>query len=349
MRVLLGTFPRFRLAGLDLKIDGQLFAGNGFFSLRCGLDQQGQGFVEYGPAKKSTTKLEVIAAAGFLKLNGKLYRDQLTIYPRAGGCAVVNTLGIEKYLAGLINREMSPSWPVEALKAQAVASRSYAFFQMQQHVQREFDLESTTQDQVYDGAEAETPRSNTAVEETRGMVLKFARDPIKAYFHANCGGTTEIPDFVWGGGVAGFRPVACPYHREKKNQKIWSLRLSKPQIEQALRKVGGLLPRGFVKLAHLEAGAPNSSGRLSDLMLSDAAGNSALISANTFRNAVGNTRMKSTAFRVEENSQAVEFSGEGFGHGVGMCQIGARAMADEGKSFHEILTYYYPLAKIRPL
>jgi stage II sporulation protein D len=104
-----------------------------------------------------------------------------------------------------------------------------------------------------------------------------------------------------------------------------------------------------VKLAHLEAGAPNSSGRLSDVMLSDTSGNSALVSANIFRNAVGNTQVKSTAFHIIESAHGVELDGEGYGHGVGMCQVGARAMAEEGKRYQDILAFYYPLAKIRPL
>src|SRR5262249_35064818 len=152
------------------------------------------------------------------------------------------------------------------------------------------------------GADSETAKSTEAVEATRGMVLTFSDVPIKAYFHANCGGITEVPEFVWGGGIAGFRPVVCPYHRDKRTQKRWSLNLSKPQIEAALRKVAGILPKGFLRLAHLEAGAPNSSGRLSDVMISDNAGNTALVSANTFRNALGNTKVKSTAFHITESA-----------------------------------------------
>jgi stage II sporulation protein D len=350
VRVLLGTFPRFRLAGVDLSFDRtRTFAGDGFFGVRCGVNSLGQGYVEYGTGKQITEKLEITSASGFLRLDGKLYRNRFTVYPRSGGCAVVNTLDLEKYLAGLINREMAPSWPIEALKAQSVASRSYAVYQMRQNYARAYDVESTTQDQVYDGAGSETPKSNEAVEATRGKVLTFSNVPIKAYFHANCGGITEVPEFVWGGEIAGFRPVVCPYHHTKKTRKHWTVNLSKPQIEAALRKVAGLLPKGFLRLAHLEAGAPNRSGRLSDLMLSDSAGNTALISANTFRNAIGNTRVKSTAFHVTENARTVELDGKGFGHGVGMCQVGARAMAEEGKRFQEILSYYYPLAKIRAL
>ncbi|MGZ3692715.1 MAG: SpoIID/LytB domain-containing protein, partial [Bdellovibrionota bacterium] len=175
IRILLGTYPRFQLSGTDLSIDGvQAFNGESFFGIHCGQNKQGQGFIELGSGRRLTEKLEVSSASGFFRVNNKLFRSRLTIFPRAGGCAVVNTLDIEKYLSGLLNREMSPGWPMEALKAQAVASRSYAIYQMRQGKIREYDLESTTQDQVYDGADSETPRSATAVEETRGMVLTFS-------------------------------------------------------------------------------------------------------------------------------------------------------------------------------
>lgn len=349
IRVLLGTFPHVNLSGLDLVFDGtQKFDGNNSFGLRCGR-RAGLGYIEFGSGRKNTEQMEITSPSGFFRISRKLYRNRLTIIPRENGCAVVNTLGIEKYLAGLINREMAPHWPLEALKAQAVASRSYAIHQMQLSRSREYDLESTTQDQVYDGADSETPRSSQAVEITRGQVLFFGTSTVKAYFHSNCGGITEVPEFVWGGEAGGFRPVVCPYHREKRNQQRWSLRLSKGQIENALRKISGLIPHGFLRLAHLEAGAPDASNRLNDVMLSDTVGNAVLVSATAFRNALGNTRVKSTSFQVAEAAEAIELKGDGYGHGVGMCQVGARAMAEEGKSYREILSYYYPLAKIQSL
>jgi stage II sporulation protein D len=158
-----------------------------------------------------------------------------------------------------------------------------------------------------------------------------------------------VPAFVWGGETKAFRPVACPYHQRNRDRQRWSVHLSRFQIEAALKKISGLLPQNFLRLATLEAGAPDASQRLSDVMVSDNQGESSIISANTFRNAIGNTKVKSTSFEIQSDRDGYRITGEGFGHGVGMCQIGARVMAEEGKRYQQIIQFYYPLAKIRGL
>ncbi len=344
VRVLVGQFRTFTISGVDISWRSGKLAGSSTFNVRCADNQ-----IQFGAGESAGGRLDLSSPNGFLDLNGRPYRDQLTIYAKGNFCSVVNSVGLEKYLAGLINREMVPSWPLESLKAQAVASRSYAIFQTITSKNSEYDLESTTMDQVYGGAESETPKSNRAVAETRGQVLAFGSQTVKAYFHANCGGMTEIPEFVWGERREHFRPVVCPYHKKERYRMHWSVHLTRPQIENALKKISGLLPDGFVRLAKLESGAPNAHQRLSDVVVSDSGGNNLIISSNAFRNAIGNTKVKSTAFSVQEDGRGYRIAGEGYGHGVGMCQVGARAMADEGKTYRQILHYYYPLAKIRSL
>lgn len=351
VRVLLGSLARFNVQGENLLLNGSIrLAGTSVFSLRCGREKEsGAPFVEFGAGRRALGTLEISAGEGSLRMNGRGYREKLLVHSKGNHCLVVNSLDLDRYVAGVIGREMSASWPLEALKAQAVASRSYALFQMAANRSRDFDLESTTQDQVYEGAGGEAPSTLMAAEATRGEVLGHGKDPLKAYFHANCGGTTEVPGFVWGGEAKAFRPVACPYHKRERDRTRWSLRVSLAQLEGALKKISGLLPKGFRRLASLEAGAPNESRRLSDVAISDAKGNSVLVSANAFRNALGNTKIKSTAFRIERGPTGYTLEGEGNGHGVGMCQVGARAMAEEGRSYEQILQFYYPLAKIRRL
>ncbi len=349
IRVLLGSFSKGSISGLDLIINArEQVDGESIFSFRCQPNGRGEARI-YSLREKDLTRLDVFSPGGFLRFEGKTYRNQISVITKGKQCLVVNTLDFEKYLAGLINKEMSPSWPLDALKAQAVASRTYALFQMEANRQQVFDLESTTADQVYAGASSETPKSNQATLETQGQILAFAGTPIKAYFHANCGGKTEAPEFVWGQKNPAFRSVYCPYHREKKDKIRWEMKLSKTQIFHALQKIGGILPKGFVQVAQVEAGAPNGNQRLSDVMISDSKGNSLVIPANAFRNAIGNTKFRSTSFQLARQGTEYHFSGEGFGHGVGMCQVGARAMAAEGKSYREILSHYYPLAQISNL
>lgn len=349
IRVSLGTFSRPVLAGIDLMIDGKaMLSGNGIFSVHCGVLADGAAFVEYAPGARVFGKMEIKAPSGFFRLNGKLFRNQLTIIPQSEGCLAINTVDIEKYLAGLLNREMAPSWPIEALKAQAVASRSYAVFQMRQNRYLDYDVESTTQDQVYDGAGSETPRSNQAVAATRGLVLSFSKHPVKAYFHANCGGTTELPSAVWGGEVGSFRIVHCPYHKTKRDRRRWSAFITHSQLSGALKKISGTFSN-FRAIARVEAAEKDGSGRVAKVAISDSKGARMLVPAPALRAALGNMRVKSTSFHVKESPGGFRLDGEGFGHGVGMCQVGARAMAEAGKSFRRILAHYYPLAKIESL
>lgn len=350
IRVLLGAHARFSVSGRDFVFNDSIsLAGDSAFNVRCGKENgSGAAYVEFGAGRRALNRLD-IRAAELLRMNDRPYRSQLTIISKGTHCLVVNTVDLEKYLAGVISKEMSPSWPLEALKAQAVAARSYAIHQMRANHARDYDLESTTQDQVYGGAAAETPRTLQAVEATRGLALTHGNESLKAYFHANCGGKTEVPAFVWGGETKAFRTVVCPHHARERDRQRWSVRLTAGQIESALKKISGALPRGFRSIASLEAGAPNGSLRLSDVAITDTQGHSLLVSANTFRNAIGNTKLKSTAFQVRRGPSGFTIEGEGHGHGVGMCQVGARAMAEQGRSYRQILQFYYPLAKILPV
>jgi stage II sporulation protein D len=308
VRVLLGVHARAVIQGYDLRVGGALVPGTSVFNVRCGPEPSGAAYVEYGAGRRAIGRLDIFASTGFVSLNDRTYRNRLTVIAQGGpACAVVNTLDLEKYVAGVIAREMAPGWPLEALKAQAVASRSYALFQIQANRAREYDLENGTQDQVYEGAAAESARTTLAAQSTRGEALVYGDAALKAYFHANCGGITEVPELVWGGEAHAFRPVVCPYHTRARDRASWSALITRTQLE------------------------------------------SVLISANTFRNALGNTRVKSTAFHIHRDPAGYRLEGEGNGHGVGLCQVGARAMAERGRRYRQILEFYYPLAKIQPL
>jgi stage II sporulation protein D len=349
IRVLLGLHARAVVQGYDLNTNGDTIPGSSVFNLRCGREPSGAGYVEYGAGRRAVGRLDVTSPTGFLRFNDRNYRSRLSVIPQGTACAVVNTVDLERYVAGVIAKEMAPGWPLEALKAQAVASRSYAYFQIQANKNKEYDLENSTQDQVYDGVAAESVKTLLATEATRGQALVYGNEALKAYFHANCGGITEVPELVWGGEAHAFRAVVCPYHKRARDRVSWSALITRTQIESALRRIGGLLPTNFLKVASLTEGAPDGSHRLSDVAVSDSAGNSVLISSNTFRNAIGNTRLKSTSFRIHRDPAGYRIEGEGNGHGVGLCQVGARAMAEEGKTYRQILQFYYPLAKIQPL
>jgi len=348
IRVSLGTFFSGSIRGTDLLLQNKKY-NESELSFACNTDTNNNNFILINGKTKITNKLVLRASGGFTFFNKKPYRGKLVIHSLNGECLVVNILDLEKYIAGLLNKEMLPSWPLEALKAQAVAARTYALYQREQNKKKLYDIESTTQDQVYDGAGAESAKSHIAVNATRGLALLWRNHPVKAFYHANCGGQTESPEAVWGYKYGYFKSVVCPFHKKPENQKNWALRLNVGALEHSLRKISGLLPQNFIRVAGISPGEENRNHRLNSVIVSDISGRQTKISSNTFRNAIGNTKIKSTAFEIKRNGAALMFEGTGNGHGVGMCQVGAKVMAVQGKKFRTILNYYYPLAMIGTL
>ncbi len=343
VRVSLGTRASFVASGYALQLNKRILSSESFVGIHCLKNKVAYGFGQ------TAEKLEIRAGGGFVFVDGKPYRNEITVVPQAGGCLVINTLDIEKYLAGLINKEMLPGWPMEALKAQAVAARSYALYQMDHRTNELYDLESSTQDQVYEGARSESPRSNRAVEETRGEVLSWKHETIKAFYHSDCGGHTESAREVWGTEYGYISPVTCPFHAKQSVRRSWRTHFSLAELERKLKNVVGLLPRGFFGISHIYAGPKDLSNRVRAVLVADASGKTVKIPANAFRNALGNTRVKSTAFSLTASAGKVNIAGEGFGHGVGMCQLGAKVLAQSGRNYRAILSYYYPLAKLERL
>jgi stage II sporulation protein D len=269
-----------------------------------------------------------------ISFHGRLFRGALKwMRNRDRSFSVVNYLSLEDYLLGTLGSEMSPSWELEALKAQAVASRTYALYMIQHPKQAEFDLEKTTQDQVYGGVESEHSRVAEAVKQTAGEVLLFKDLPIKAFFHSRCGGSTETPAFVWNH-QQGYpqKKVSCPYCLQKPFS--WQTFV---RIDELLKWTGLDFGRDF----KIEPGDRGPSGRLASLKLISGE-QRATIGTDTLRSHLGYTRLKSANFDWQHDGELVMFQGVGNGHGVGMCQWGARHLAQKGKTYREILAHYYP-------
>lgn len=343
IRVSLGEHSLAQIRGQDLKINGtSIGAGTLEVPVVCNNSDSENPIYVAGIGKLSSpTTIE--SPAGFIWFNNHSYRQQLIFFAEGDHCLVVNKLPIDQYLAGLLTKEMSPSYPAESLKAQAVASRTYALFQKAHAGAALYDLESTTLDQVYEGADSETPQSHAAVQATRNFTLTYHEEPIKAFFHSNCGGRTEVPDDVWGAKFPYFKSVSCPFHQSQDSRSQWEYSLSKEKLDRQLR---GLLPKSFQQIASVLPGPFNLNQRRQSVRLVDKIGHQVVLAANAFRNAIGNTRIKSTAFTLQSIHDHVDIAGKGYGHGVGLCQIGAREMAKQGKKFQEILRFYYPLAKL---
>jgi stage II sporulation protein D len=276
------------------------------------------------------------AKEGILALDGKHYRGTFRVSAdHDGKINVINYVNLEAYLYGVVPREMSPKWDEDAVKAQAVAARTYALYIKEKSTDKAFDLVATTASQDYGGYDAENPASSKAVDATRGEVMTYDGRLTIAYFHANSGGFTESAKNVWVADLPYLRGTPDPYSDNIPNG-TWDLSLSYQAVRDRLNQYG--LNVGVItRIRPIDISA---SGRSLKVMVESTRGGTVLKS-NDFRLKIGAMQLKSTLFRLQENTGGVQANGKGFGHGVGMSQWGAYRMAQAGHDYREILTHYY--------
>lgn len=157
------------------------------------------------------------AKDGFVNAKRKWYRGYLIIQTKGNKLTVINNVDVEDYLKGVVPSEMPSSWEIEALKAQAIAARSYALANLGKRASLGFDLKDTPEDQAYGGASAETVKTNSAVEDTRDLVLTYNYKVVSAYYSASAGGHTINAKDVWGADVPYIRSVPSYDGNVKKN------------------------------------------------------------------------------------------------------------------------------------
>ena len=279
----------------------------------------------------------VFSASSAVLVNNKPYRGLAELSNSDKGVLVINQLPLEDYLVGLINCEISSAWPIEAVKAQAVIARTYALNRKAIRLKAPYHMESSVIDQVYDGCLIEDSRARRAVSETQGEVLAYGGAVIQAFYHSACGGKTEAAENVWGSSVPYLKGVDCQYCLTSSSASAWEQKLPLIQIEEKLRAVGNNLSG----LTDIKPGAQNSRGRLKQVVLVTSKGGFSL-SGDQFRKTIGYGVIKSTRFTVKINNGEAVFSGTGNGHGVGLCQWGAKQRSLDGFGYREILSYYYP-------
>ena len=251
---------------------------------------------------------------------------------------VLNVLPLETYLLGIVGSEMSPRWPIEALKAQAVAARSYALKRrmMMRQANRPYDLADSVLSQVYKGAERIRPSVIRAVTETRGEVIAYRHDLVEALFHSTCGGHTVSAKSAFGRHVPYLRPKPCKWCRQSTRHR-WQISVPLDDLEKRLSRAK--LIRGDLRRVTRD----DKSGHV---VARDDRGDRRLRPKDV-RKAVGYSELYSSRFTAATRGSRVKFSGRGFGHGVGMCQWGAKGMADAGRSYKQILEHYYANATVR--
>ena len=254
-------------------------------------------------------------------LNKACYNGEFIVTANGNKLNAINVIDIEDYLRGVVPYEIGKldESKFEALKAQAVAARTYAYKHFGSRTAQGFDVYADTRDQVYKGLHSATELTDKAVRETEGVVMTYNGEFITAYYHSTCGGETE--------GVATWGRPDHPYLKNKPD----------------LRPDGTPWCRSFSSIKSMHIQDTLKSGRIHTLVIETNNG-SFTAKADKIRWLFkrGGTILPSSFFRIHKNGNEWILKGKGFGHGVGLCQMGARARAQAGQSYIQILTHYYP-------
>ncbi|MCQ2559870.1 MAG: SpoIID/LytB domain-containing protein [Clostridia bacterium] len=293
---------------------------------------------------ENANKTEDGIGTGIFTLNSAQYRGSLEFRSTESGLVVINELDIEDYLKSVVPREMSGSWPLEALKAQAVAARSYALYHQQQGRFSNLGFDLKYDQQVYQGISTEHPTSTEAVNQTAGQMLLCNGNAVEAVFHTSNGGYTEASGDVWGADLPYLHAAVDPYDANESNYN-WSKTCSKQDLTALASKYG------LTEITDLSVTSYTRSGsRIKELLLvgKNSAGE---ISSSTIKGADqvrGTLGLKSTVCELQKECDAdgslnqVILTGNGYGHGLGLSQYGAYGRAKAGHTYQQILDFYYP-------
>lgn len=274
---------------------------------------------------------------------GRRYRGSFAYTPEG---EVVSTVPLEQYLYSVVSREMPHSWPSGALQAQAIVARTYVL--QRSNPRRSYDLVPSEADQVYTGIDAERPQTTAAVEATAGAVLRFGAAFAQIAYSSCCGGHTEANSNAWGGALLPYLAgVVCPYCAGSP-WYAWKQSVPMDRVASALTRELG--PIGELQGAALDA--PDGSGRAQFWTFSGAGGTQRVKAADV-RRALGMRVLPSLlVHRLTADAPPTQapptlaIEGGGLGHGVGLCQWGARGMALTGADARAILAFYFPGTEI---
>lgn len=281
---------------------------------------------------------------GYVQIGDRWYRGRVQLVSTSRGVTAINYVHLEDYLPSVVGKEMYVSWPQEALKAQAVASRSFVLFRRDRELRRGntlYDVGATVTHQVYPGVSSEAPSTLAAVAATRGQVLTHNGQIIESVFHASAGGHTENSEHVWSGAVPYLRAV--PDFDQAAPNYQWTVRFTAAQMRQRIPGIGNILalrpaqttPNGRIIAMQVigDAGSRTITGAELRRVLGL---RSTLLTVNPELGLVADTQQQRSPIPV-----AFQITGRGHGHGLGMSQWGALALANQGYSYDQILRHYY--------
>ncbi len=274
-------------------------------------------------------------AGGYVYIGEHWYRGKTLVVPAAKGLTAINYVDLEQYLSSVVGSEVYYSWPQEALKAQAVAARTYALYERQNAKNGLYDLGDTPYWQAYKGVEAEAPSTYTAVNATVGQVLTYKGQIIESQFHNCAGGHTENVEDVWGNYLPYLRGVEA--YDEDVSECQWIKTFSADELNKRISHVG---------IINSLRPTLTTYGSIKTMEVVGAQGKQQ-ISGENLRLALD---LKSARFTIKLDPSGLRFEGRGWGHGVGMSQWGAYYLAKHRINYQQILGHYYrgtALAKIK--
>jgi stage II sporulation protein D len=306
--------------------------------------------------KKPIYVAKVNSLTGLINWNQNKYRGEILLLTdkKQRSCNVVNRLPLEFYISSLLSKEMSSDWPIEALKAQAVAARSYAYHKIKTKqvsklsgYETFYHVENSEKHQVTGTFFDETKRTSLATKLTKGEILTNKKgDILPIFFHSKCGGKTLRPHQVWGGYMDEYSSVKCPFCHQH-GMKSWKREIKKNNFHKTLNTaLNRYYGKPVIDKSNL-ALAPDTKRR-SDLLFYSKAELKGVRKAS-IRKILGTRKLPSNNYRVIDEGEKVVIKGEGYGHGVGMCQYGAFELARKGYTYKQILSYYFPKLKLKKM
>jgi stage II sporulation protein D len=299
--------------------------------------------IMFGQRDLKFSRIRIIVPEGaHIFIDGRAFRGSVDIIRKDDSkLMVINRITLEEYLYGVLYNEISHRWTMESIKAQAIAARTFALYQARQNKLQDYDLTNDIYSQVYSGAASERWTTTKAVKLTAGKVLTFNGNIFSTYYHATCGGHTEDASNLWNVNLPCLKGVVCSYCKESPHYK-WNKQIPLKELEKKLGDNGYKL--GSVKKVSVLS--RNDSGRVDKLEIRDDADVSCVMTGKDFRQMIGPNDIRSTNFEPAVGQGKLNINGIGWGHGVGMCQWGAKGQSDKGKKCEEILEFYYPGTEI---
>ncbi len=356
------SLPQVTVKGFDLQRKfssekkGRLYKGKKIIQFNCERSRRQKALI-----KKPRLVASVSTLSGVIDWNDQKYRGKFHLLTSAehDSCDLVNEQSLETYISALLSKEMRNDWPLEALKAQAIAARTYAYHKIKTKqvsqtlgYQTYFDLENSEKHQVNGTLLDESKATRLASKETEGRILKTKSGKITPiFFHSKCGGRTIVPRSVWENRVEGYQSVDCPYCHDH-GHKPWKIFIDEKSLKTAINSVFTELKGGETLFSSSEMKRPltvipDRNKRASIRFYK--AGKMYTVKKSHLRRVLGRKTLPSNNFEIQIERNGYQLVGTGYGHGVGMCQFGALELAKRGLNYKQILAYYFPGHKIEKI